>query len=989
MKTALLSALIISLLGLSQSTLALEPMDIDSTEQVIKKLERAIPLIKEDSVKGESLIGRLADLHAEQGRKKYLLEIEKNCKGCLGSLEDRNKAIGYYEKILKHSRNQRNKKIALFQMAHLYRLTGKDILAETLLKKAIKSAGKKDRDIKAEAHAGLVEIYYARGNFPTALKHANMALEYRELKRPGLTMYRKAWCLLNTGKNEEAKNTLATILKSEELLSIPTTNGPALDKSFQEDLSRDLALFLAREKVTSVEIELITSLSPTDKIYDNLFYMGQELSRQGSYISALLVWDYLLNSKQVTAAQQLEIKIRKAELYLIAGKPSSAVKSLEEASLHWQEKGCKDELDCESLRIRIKNVVINWHKQSSKKLSINLLKAYQAYSRAFLEDGDMHYRGAQVAHRLGKFDQAQKMFRLASLHAKDIKEKGPAFEAALVGEVESAEASKNLEAKQEAYEHYLKVNPNGNKAIEIHYQMAHLNNSKKKYMKAAKGFDLVATHKSKNYQTLKIKAADLAIDALVMENNHLLIENKATEYATIFKSKNKEFLGHARKASLNLVKITLDKVRPDKDEYKKALIRLNKISYVGITKNDRILIAKAKIKISHELQDLDGLIAGAKELYSISQLSEEDNEFALSQLSWGYELQLNFKEAYKYSTRMKLKNLSKDERDLWLAMLADFAGLDSKNHFKEYIATTKSLSQANNIRAKLILESNKPWNELNKELSSLRDSPLVLSTLALELNDKQKNENEIKKILQIKSLRDTPAGRHMSRKMFLKDYKSTVGNISKYKLLSQSQYLLKNSLITKMKLLDRLNVKANEAIASNDWFLQLITLEDVKNENDKLIKELLAIPLPKGLNKKDQAKYKSEVAKLIKPFEEKRDQVEVKTQSFWSNEAIFQELKSSYVSSSNVFRKHIKRELNVLLDYAPKSIKYKIKDILNSRIVHPTKSEIQSAWQKLKDMPFDIDPVSDLKELEEKRQEPLIVAYLDIRKAKLIQGDQR
>ena len=987
-RTAFFALMILLCCG-SPSVLAMEPMDIDSIQQVIQKLEKALPLIKEDSIKGESLIARLADLYSEQGRKKYLSEIEQNCKNCLGSRDDRNKAIFYYTKIYKNSKNQKYKNIALFQMGHLHRITGKDREAEKLFLQAIDKKSKNDKEVQAEARAALVEIYYARGHFSKALQYANEALSIANLKRPGLTMYRKAWCLLNTGQNEKAKATLIKILRTPELLSFETSEGVQLDKSFQQDVARDLALFLAKNGVKQQEVELLIDLSPSDKVYDNLFHLGQELSRLGSYKGALLVWEILLNSQQVTQDQQLEIKILTAELYLMAGQPTKAISSMELASDHWLQKKCNDEVQCESLRIRFKNMIINWHKLLNKKVNKNLLLAYRAYSRVFVQDYDMHLRGAQLAKSLGHFIPAREMFRLASESAQDKDSKGRAFEAALIGEIEAAEALKDPKFKQESYEHYLRVNSQGQKALEVHYQIAHLNHQGKKYLEAAKGFDYVATHPSAQQKELKSKAADLAIDALVMAQQHQLIEQKAVDYAQTFKSKRVEFFSHARTASLYLVKIAIESPSSQKEDYKKAMMRLKKLPREGISAKEKIVVAKGKIKIAQELQNIEDQLAGAKELYSLPKLSEIDNEMALGQIVWAYELKSDFKQAYKYSKKMKLKHLSKAERALWLAVLADLAGQPSRQHYLEFIKFTPSRKQANNVRAKLISESRRPWSELKNEITSLVRTPEVLATLALDLHMRQNSYQQLKELLKYKSVRSTPAGLHIMRQVFIKDSLKTIKKIQKQKLLSQSSYLLKSSLKKRVENLAELDRLANQAISSQDWYLQLLTLESVQRESERLIKDLSAVPLPRGLSQKQQEQYTQQMAKQIEPFKRKRDLVESKTDVFWSNHHIFSSLKEEYESVSYAFRNMINRELELLKNYTSEKNKKILSEIISLSTQRPNYQKVKEVWRKVKKDPFDTQILEELKDLEQKRDSFTVVAYLDIRKAKLLQGGQR
>lgn len=474
------------------------------------------------------------------------------------------------------------------------------------------------------------------------------------------------------------------------------------------------------------------------------------------------------------------------------------------------------------------------------------------------------------------------------------------------------------------------------------------------------------------------------IDNLVLAKNYEKLEKVAIEFSKLFKSKEKEFKSHARKASLILALNIVDDKNATREINEKAFQRLSGISLIGSDKKEKIQIYKAKIVIAERLNDISNLIAAATGLYKIPKLSVHDNDFALNYLVWGNELKSNFKKSYLYARKIKNTSMNKTEHSIWLGMLAELAKMPYEKYYNDFIRYTNSRKQANSIRAKFILESKKPWQLLSKNYNKLKFTPDILSDLALELYANSKEQKKVKTIIKTTSIKKTNSARIIMRELYLNEYMKLLNEVKNHKIHSQSQYLLKKSLNKRLNLLKLLEKKANEAIFSQDWLSQLYSLENLKQENLRIANEITSLPVPKNINKIQANEFVRALNEKAKPFIVKAQSIDKKTQSFWDNNALFTSLEEDIKSTSIKVSELLKNELKLLLELAPNSMKNKLSNISKIKTnKYVNNSDLRKAWQDLKNNPLDSNVLLHLKELEERNNSHTIVAYLDIRLAKL------
>ncbi|MCB0357098.1 MAG: hypothetical protein KDD40_08830, partial [Bdellovibrionales bacterium] len=181
----------------------------------------------------------------------------------------------------------------------------------------------------------------------------------------------------------------------------------------------------------------------------------------------------------------------------------------------------------------------------------------------------------------------------------------------------------------------------------------------------------------------------------------------------------------------------------------------------------------------------------------------------------------------------------------------------------------------------------------------------------------------------------------------------------------------------------------NAAIQTQDWFLQLLTLETVFNENNRLINEINKIPVPSTLNKQQTIVYKNNLAKQILYFQQKSEQVKKKTQTFWDNKTLFNEIESDLKTASVNVRNLIKDEIKELIKIVSKSEKRQLENLIETQSDIPSIRVVNNSWKNIKQQPFSVEPIVDLIDIEKQRNSNTVIAYLDIRKSKLENRGQR
>lgn len=989
------STFLVLLLALNLPMASAVRMDETTHDQVINRLEMGIESLDSADPARTGVLVRLADLYADRARLKAMNEMQAGCtEKCPGSRADRQRSIKLYNEALpKVERSQQGR--TLLQIAHLHALQDESKKSTALYTQILNSKRSAySSEVRGLANSSMGEIHFRTGDFKTALRYFEAARR-ENVKNRALVEFRIAWCQLNLGQTQKATKTLIALLRNPEMMATQTTDGKTVDPSFVQDTSRDLAKFLARSDVGPREIALLRDLSPDNMRKANLHTLGTETDRLGRKEASLVVWAAYVDEGEVQPNEKLEVQIRVTKIFYDMGKSDLAANSFEKAMDLWKQHGCTGPDLCEELRTRAKGVVTAWNKAQKKKPTANLFRVYVAYINVFQDETEMHHWAAIVGRDLGKHKESAALFhRAAALaHAElqkkpDDKKMQTILEGSLLGEIEMAEASKDLKAREAAYNYYLAINPNGEQAVQVRYQRAQVFYATNRYKEAFSEFHYLASMPSTEHKDLRVKSADLALDSLVALKDDQSLQVRSLEYARIHPERKTEYLKISRKATMNIVAGNLKNEKAaDKSDYKANLAAIANVNMDGADDAEKIKFYKNKIVIAQKALALDTVTQTSNLLLGVKSLNNEDREWAMAQKVWVAELQLNFAEAYKLTQKMELPHLSKADRELRLALLADLAGMNARKHHERYLTMTNSVRAGNLVRITLIKDSSNPWRELDKHLSKLKQTPDLLAGIVLDTFARKKDLNKAERLLKTTSISRYAAGQTLSRHLQLRDFHAFDRKISSHRIYGYSDAAMQKTLKERLKLLGQSERQAQAAFRKHDWTLQVLSLSQLARENHRLYQDIKALPIPRRLNAQQRAQYQQLLKQQSAPYLARAEKIENELNDMWSNSNSVQNIQNVFMTASPELQRLYRDEIAPLAKNAPRGAKNRLDNLLNTPYRRPSQRDILLARRELQANPFDISKAEQLRTLEAQNGRPAMVVYLDERISQLKKGN--
>jgi tetratricopeptide (TPR) repeat protein len=1006
--------LFLTLISAAVAIAAFNPMasaqsgvDSKTRDLLIQKLTQVyFNLAAGDSAKtGVTL--RLADLHAERARQDAVKELAEGCTTCNAGKADREKALSYYQEVLPGVPEYSVGKV-LSQIGHLYEMTGKESDAISAYEKLIKE--QRSNDAVTEAHLSLAELYFKKRLYIEALPHYQAVLAMPRTASRGLAAYRSAWCEFNNGHLEAAINDLINIVKTPELLTRSGSDGTSLeDRQFKEEVSRDLAIFLARRTVAIADANLVYEISPDSVKIANVTALASEAERLGQVEPAIAIWRFVME-KQNQPLSHIEGSIHIAQLEREQKRTLLAVKDFETATGIWSGPGgCKDlnaakaspnvsMQDCVELKSRLRKFVLDWNRLETKSPSTELLSTYQFYLKTFPDETDMMIWAAKVACDLKNFPLAFDLYTQASSKASAFKstaslssEMNTRLEASLLGAIEVAELSKDPVLLSRAYDSYLSSSKDRKKAVEVSYQKAHSayehaagkpTEKPTEVLKAAEGLRTVALSEEPGSADIKRQAAELSLDALVLLKDDARIEIWAREYAAHFPLSSVDFPGIARKAILT--QSALLAASDSKDGSLKAWEAINRFDIASAPQKEKISFYRNKLILAQKLSLFPEARDVSDDLLRIKDLSSADRDFVLARKAWLAEMVLDFDGALLATSKMTQFEKPKasgvnSEQLLKLAMYAELAAKDAKPFYSQFLKQSRDEEKNAEIAAELVRGAKEPMKELARNKAVLMKRPQILAALDLEISMKTGSLDLLKKGLAEPSIASSESGSTMKRLVSLDEAAKLQTRFAASKIESSNQAALAKSLKSRVALLDKAETLASEAVEASDWTSEAVTLDLLAKENMRFYNELLALPVPSGLSASDERQYLSLLSQQAAPHQTRAQDISKKLDEFWLNEKAIDGLEQSLGTSDGYREAILLRETRALSLVAPDKLKTRLSALVEKfeKQSRPTITEIESARRAVRVSPLDKVSLEKLLVLEKKMDRPPMVAYLE------------
>lgn len=1005
-KSQVVKMIAISAIGLAALAAEAQLADPKTRDLLIQKLTQVYSSLAPTDSARNPLTLRLADLHAERARQEAMTELQKGCTVCNGGSEDRQKALRYYQEVLPKLNDTQVAKV-LPQVGHLYQMTGQEKLAIETYEKVIRD--NKQPEAVAEAELSLAEIAFKKRDFAAAKSHYAKVLEIPQAGSKGLAAYRLAWCDFNSGNLEPSIAGLSRILTTPELSSRSSTGGVVqVDRSFQEEVSRDLATFLARRTVTVADAKLIYDLSPETVKLANLAYLAGETERLGQAKSAIELWRFS-QDRQTKPRAKVEGHIRLAQLEMEQKNQKAAGQDFDLAMNLWPTAiGPDAAIDdqAKEMKSRLRKLVLDWNRNEKKSPSDELAAAYKTYLKTFPTESDMTVWFAQVLREKKSFAEAVQNYKIgADLYSQQVKIVAKAddkkaanegLENALLGAIETAELSKDNAILLSAYDSYLALSVDRKREIEVLYQKANIAYTKADYAASAEEMRSIAfmtKAKSPDAMKVRLQAADLALDSLVLMKDDVRIEKWAKDFAGLFPKEASDYAKVARKSVLTQAAAlatsdsspataTGGAAPASAPDYEKAWTVLSRFDLQTTTAEDRLMYLKNRLILAEKTGRFAEARDAADQLLKAPGVSAVDKQYALSRKAWLSEMILDFDTALVATEQIQAtKEVPEDQRLLKLAMYADLANKDTRPYLTKYLGISKDEDKQLTIASQLVRESKEPVKELEKQKAVLLKKPELYARLALE-NVAQYDKPELAKAaLAQKGVATTQAGRLLTRVVVLDELAMQKAKFATQKIDGSNQKKLSATLKARIAMIENLEKTAGRAVDSADWTAQLLTLDSLAKESERFYSEILSLPMPQGLSPEDEQQYLGLLSQQAAPYQVKSQDVKKKVDEFWSQKSAVEALESSMVSSTGSLRGLVVREIKLLASVAPDAVKKQLDQLANrpeaNSLVKPNFAQIEKARQAVREAPMSRQTLENLLALERQAGRVGMVSYLE------------
>lgn len=692
-------------------------LDLEMHNELIEKLSSVASAGGEDGdqmVDNSAVVLRLADLHSERSR---MLSVANEGKGTQQFEKeitaDRRAALQLYQRAYKKLSAADKARVDL-QSAHLHMMLKEEKKGTEFFTKLSGTKGQASAVYRAQALIQLGDMTFAKGNFDDAKSFFDRALAIKENPRLNYTRSRAAWCLLNMGQTMLAERNLTALLTE-------MSKKPNEDSAFQEEISRDLATFMAKNEVGVAKIQKLKKLSPKNVEQSNLIHLATELDRVAKKKSALLVWSHV-DKEAITFMDQVEKQVRIARIQYDLGNKPQLVIEIKRALILISDSKCQKESECEVERQNLRTILTDWGKAEERIPSKPLIQGFVEYLKYF-EDYEMAYWAGQAAMKQKEYLNAFKMFKLASsyktLHAK-LQEKNPdprdlrMFEGSLLSAIDAAELTKDKNVQLDAYTHYLKFNPEGTKAWEVRYQIAMVYYELNKFNESSPRFKEIALSPQAASE-LRNKSADLYFDALALQKNDQLIETEALAFATVFSNtgmaqKKEQFLSLWRKSILNQSASILKNQNSSESDLRSFYNKVGGIQLAGWPAGERKILSKNKLLLAYRVKDLVAVENSVVSYLAQKGLSADERNEAYLALAWSQEMRFQFSASLVTLKKVNTQKFSASKRvdhALKLALLSELSQKNPAPYYNQVLAQKSRGAQAQFAAHQLITTDRK------------------------------------------------------------------------------------------------------------------------------------------------------------------------------------------------------------------------------------------------------------------------------------------
>jgi Uncharacterized protein conserved in bacteria len=872
---------------------------IESLQQVIKK--------SKGSSTEADLWYRLAELYMRRSKSGRFFELHKDTKLMKLSpfpvpnergAEAIKRASKIYTKIEIDFKNFKDMDAVLFNNAFAFQQLGdlKQSVATyaRLLEKFPKSP------LVPDGTLATGELLYDQGKFAQALEHFLKLEKFPKSRVYSYGMYKAAWSYYNMRDSDNAVKKLMDVVKNNPPLrdgEVPTNR-----HNLRRESLRDLVVFVGDsypanklfaffEDITNEE-ELGESMMNMAKLYDSHSRQKEMNIFLNEYIEKRPTGPYVAKAHLllIDANESLKQRPKVIEHLQIASdlcKKDSPWKAQQPVDII--EDSCESGFRKVSLEMARKWWEI-WLKNKQNvefsELTKNLFKLMLENEDATKPDLKTRYAYAELNFQSGAYDEASSQYRFVADKASEPAMKHDATYAALYSKEKSIEADKKKNPLKEAERKELALNyitkfPTGKQALNVKFKVGHIAYEEANYEEAQKWLAPIASIKAKDKEQagIKAKSEDLMLDMLNIKKDYAGIKDFSKKIASTTDDDSRKKNMNKIQEEAHFTEVQEVAKGADKSAAVAKLLEFAK-------DHDGTKLAQDATWQALSIMYADGKVYDAAELSRKYVSKYKDDKRELDALKEAAKAYADVGQIAKSAeTLMQVAELDKKNRNAHLEVAADIFLLEKRTNEarKAYQGMLQGADSktSERIYGKL-LDSYK--SEPNaKELDALQNQIMAKGIEPFT------TEIMISRAKAFLAAGKTTAAFDLSLKANSRNVPAEVraearliqARVLEKELTQQSVKAREEKFATVLGLKTEKLDKAQTAYItamkmSKDEFQQLEAMRGIDRCYGNFIESLQTIPLPASLSAADQATLRGELAKLIQPIQDKKNENEAK-----------------------------------------------------------------------------------------------------------------
>ena len=849
-----------------------------------KAIETLKNLIKRKANTKEEvdLLYRLAELYMRRAKSGRFFDLDQKLENRLQKLgmnqqkakDALKQALQIYSQILKRFPNYSDLDYVLFNSALAYSQLQELESSKKHYLQLVQQFPKSDLIPDALLEVG--EIFYQQKNFQTALSKFIKIEEYIKSRAYPYGLYKSAWCYYNLKDTDKAINQLVQVVKQN-----PANDKTERKHNLRRESLRDLTLFVG-ESVPPQQLFSFFNKLATPQELGEIMVALTGLFESHSRFKEISVFteEYIKNYPTSTQAPILYSKL--VETFETLKNREQVIKKLAQMATY-----CKNENETPECKIEFKKVSLEiakkwwdiWLKNKNHtEFSLLTEKAFEnllSLDDEKAPDSASRYAFAELLFQQNKYERSLEQYKQVSEH---IQIQPTLKHDALYGALYSCEKwlEKNdkenlVELQKSLATRYITEFPQGEHFKPISYKLGFIFYKQKQYEPALKYLSSLAQDK-KTANDLLEKSQDIILDIYNIKKDYVTIQKFSGQYEEASTQASRKDLFKKIKLEAHYSQIQDESKSQKAEEQIKTLMKFSSENSktnlaqqshwqaISIAYANKLDTTGAKLSVDYvdtypqDTKNKDALKEAIRAFIDSAYLKEaittieKLNKFDTTQLAQNQELVCDL---------TKIENQLKQARNCYAKILKQSPAAGKAALLKKMLSTFKSTDS-------------KDYADLQDEILKLNIEPFateILISQAKQLLEKGQMTAAFNMSLKINArpvTEDVRAEARLIQAQILE--KEFVGQSVKTR-----EDKLAMVLAMKTEKLDKSFTAYSSAIkmAKSDK-VQVAGLQGIDRLYSHFVDSVSNMPLPDTLTSEDKQALKTELAKLVKPFEDKR-----------------------------------------------------------------------------------------------------------------------